>query len=234
MSAINEKFVSWYLRLNGYFTVDNFVVHAGDDPGRIRNGLIGSHTETDTIALRMPYSVERAGNLLIANHEILVDGQNGRFDIVIAEAKSGDKDRPNPVWRNRKLAPIKYVVRFVGLYDESKVDEVARELSEHYCFENKKSRIRYIVFSNEVNQHYANQGVKYITFAQIAKFIAEIRGQSWVESGIGVASMHDQWDEQLKRVFAIANDFTKSLSERQSAILQFLVSENKKQASIAC
>jgi hypothetical protein len=30
-----EIFVTWYLRFNGYFTVPNFVVHAGDDPKRM-------------------------------------------------------------------------------------------------------------------------------------------------------------------------------------------------------
>lgn len=33
--SLYEKFLSWYLRFNGYFTVDNFVVHADDDPTRI-------------------------------------------------------------------------------------------------------------------------------------------------------------------------------------------------------
>lgn len=228
MSAIYEKFVNWYLRFNGYFTINNFVIHAADDPERIRNGIIAPHTETDIIALRMPYSVEIAGNLPIVNHKILVDGQNGRFDVVIAEVKSGNENRPNAVWRNKNLAPIKYLIRFIGLYDEPEVDKVARKLSEQYCFENEKSRIRYIVFANAINQHYAKQGVKFIKIEQIAQFLVEIRVQCWIKSGIGVVSLHYQWDEQINKVFDIANDFTKSLHERQSAILEFLVSENAK------
>ncbi|ABU60417.1 hypothetical protein [Roseiflexus castenholzii] len=228
MSAIYEKFVSWYLRFNGYFTIDNFVVHAADDPNRIRNGIIAPHTETDTIALRMPYSVEIAGNLRIANHEILVEGQNGRFDVVIAEVKSGNDNRPNRVWRNKNLAPIKYIVRFVGLYDECQITNVASQLATHYCYENERSRIRYIVFASEPNQHYLGQGVKYITFSQIAEFLVEIRGQCWIRSGIGVTSIHYQWDEQINKIFTMANDFEKPLPERRSAILEFLVSESQK------
>lgn len=228
MASLHEKFTSWYLRFNGYFTVDNFVIHAADDPNRIRNGTIAPYTETDTIALRMPYSVEIAGNLQIANHDILVDGQNERFDIVIAEVKSGNENRPNPVWRNRNLVPIEYIIRFIGLYKESEVHRIAGELSARYCFENERSRIRYIIFASEVNQHYANQGVKFITFAQMAQFITDIRGQCWIKSGIGVASVHYQWDEQINEVFAIANDHSKSLSQKQSAILQFLDAETTK------
>jgi len=225
MSTIYEKFTSWYLRFNGYFTADNFVVHAADDPTRISNGIIAPHTETDTLAIRMPYSAEIAGSLKIANHDILVADQNERYDIVIAEVKSGNENRPNSVWRNKIPFPIEYVVRFIGLYDEPQITDVAKELAAQYCYENEKSRMRYVVFANEPNPHYVAQGVKYITFAEIAHFLAQVRGQCWIESGIGVASVHYQWDEQINKVFAIANDFEKSLLERQSAILEFLVSE---------
>ena len=228
MSTPHEKFASWYLRFNGYFTIDNFVVHAANDENRISRGIIAPYTETDSLALRMPYSAEIAGNLRIANHDLLVDNQNERFDVVVAEVKSGNSNQPNAVWRNKNLVPIKYIVRFVGLYEESLIDKVANELASRYSYEDERSRIRYIIIANEPNQHYLDQGVKYITFPQITQFIVEVRGQSWLESGIGVASVHYQWDEQLNKIFEIANDFEKSLAERQSAILEFLVSENEK------
>jgi len=228
MSSPYEKYASWYLRFNGYFTIDNFVVHAANDENRISRGIIAPYTETDSLALRMPYSAEIAGNLRIANHDLLVDNQNERFDVVVAEVKSGNLNQPNAVWRNKNLVPIKYIVRFVGLYEESLIDKVANELASRYSYEDERSRIRYIIIANEPNQHYLDQGVKYITFPQITQFIVEVRGQSWLESGIGVASVHYQWDEQINKIFEIANDFEKSLAERQSAILEFLVSENEK------
>jgi nucleoside diphosphate kinase len=229
MSTMYENFTSWYLRFNGYFTVDNFVVHAADDPTRISDGIIAPHTETDSIAIRMPYSAEIAGKLKIANHDVLVENQNERFDIVIAEAKSGNDNKPNSVWRNKVIATIKYMVRFVGLYgDEHQITKIANELATHYFYEDDKSRIRYIVFANEPNLHYFNEGVKYITFSQIVNFLVEVRGQCWIKSGIGVASVHYQWDEQINKIFEIANDFEKTLEVRESKILEFLVSENKK------
>lgn len=228
MTLLHEKFTSWYLRFNGYFTIDNFVVHAADDAGRIRNGLIAPHTETDSIAIRMPYSSEIAGNLRIANHNLLVENQNERFDVIIAEVKSGNDNTPNGVWKNKKLNPIKYILRFVGLYPEAMIDTAANDLANRYTYENEKSRIRYIIFANEPNKHYKAQGLTYITFSQIVKFLVEVRGQCWVESGIGVASIHYQWDEQINKIFEIANDFEHSPNERQSEILKFLVSESEK------
>lgn len=51
-----ERFVASYLRLNGYFTVPNFIVHAADDPGRVSAGQVGNYTETDILGVRMPHS----------------------------------------------------------------------------------------------------------------------------------------------------------------------------------
>ncbi|MNG41231.1 hypothetical protein D3C84_1302770 [compost metagenome] len=62
-----ERFVAAYLRLNGYFTVPNFIVHAAGDPSRVSDGHVGNFTETDVIAVRMPYSQEITGSLRIAN-----------------------------------------------------------------------------------------------------------------------------------------------------------------------
>lgn len=104
-SATNQKseeFVRWFLRFNGYFGIENFVVHAADDPSRISDGIVAPHTETDTLAVRMPYSREVAANLKIANYPQLVDGSTGRFDVIIGEAKTGNENKPNRVWREGK------------------------------------------------------------------------------------------------------------------------------------
>jgi hypothetical protein len=116
MSNKYERFVSAYLRLNAYFAVQNFVVHAGDDPTRVSSEQVGNYTECDTLAIRMPHSNEVAGALQIAPHRLLTDGARGRLDVVIAEAKSGNKNRPNRVWRAGTPDPaISYVVRFNGM-----------------------------------------------------------------------------------------------------------------------
>ena len=94
-----ERFVTSFLRLNGYFTVPNFIVHAADDPARVSAGHVGNYTEADTLAVRMPHSREVTGKLHIANYRPLVDAAAGKFDVVIAEAKSGNENKPNRIWR---------------------------------------------------------------------------------------------------------------------------------------
>jgi len=124
-----ETFVTWYLRFNGYFTVPSFVVHAGDDPTRISDDVVGQYTEVDTLAVRLPYSREEAG-IRIPTHDRLVDGADGKLDVVVAEVKSGNRAYPNASWQGAdKVSNIEYILRFIGLYqDDSKVREVAAAL----------------------------------------------------------------------------------------------------------
>jgi hypothetical protein len=218
-----ERFVRWFLRLNGYFTVENFIVHAAGDSTRISNGLIAPHTEVDTLAVRMPYSHETAGTLHIANWEALVGGSNGRFDVVIAESKSGAENRPNTVWRDGDGKVISYLVRFIGLYKtEDEIKAVAAKLASSFEYEDDLCRFRYAIFSNSENDHYRGKRVTYFTYESMVRFLVEVRGQCWIEKNIGVASIHDQWDPLIKAIFDIANDHGSPVEERRRRIMEEL------------
>src|SRR5881296_1133095 len=93
-----ETFVTWYLRFNGYFTVPSFVVHAGNDPSQISGDVVGNQTEVDTLAVCLPYSRETSG-IQFPTHGKLVNGAEGRFDVVFAEVKSGNFNSPNQTWQ---------------------------------------------------------------------------------------------------------------------------------------
>ncbi len=219
----HEILVSWYLRLNGYFTVNNFIVHAGDDPARISNDHVAPHTEVDTLAIRMPYSAEVAGSLCIANHDPLVGNQNSRRDFVIAESKSGKSNRPNRVWHKAIIGPIEYIIRFSGLFEDEKLlTEAAKALASNYHYENNNVRIRYIIFAEKKNDHYAKRGVSYITYCQIIKFLVEVRGKSWLTEKIGVASIHQQWDDFIKEIFCVANNRQLDDDEKIQTIARML------------
>lgn len=224
MSGKHEQFVTSYLRLNGYFVVPNFIVHAGDDQKRILSGRIGNYTETDILGIRMPYSREQTGRLHIANDPQLVNVAKGKFDVVVAEVKSGRNNKPNSVWkRTKNAAPIEYIVRFIGLQrNDSEVKKAASSLLKCYEYEDDQCRIRYIMFSSEPNYYYQSRGVKYFTYGDLAKFLVEVRGQCWLDKDMGVASSHPQWDPLLNKIFDIANDLGISIEVRKNKVLELL------------
>jgi hypothetical protein len=219
-----ERFVASYLRLNGYFTVPNFIVHAANDPTRVLAGHVGNYTETDIIGVRMPHSREVTGNLHIANHGLLVNGANGKTDVVVVEVKSGNDNKPNRVWRGAEAKQTAcYIARFVGLHGEAEIQPVGDALAMAFRFEDEWCRFRYIVFADEPNAHYQQKGVSYITFEQAIAFIVQVRGQCWIDSNIGVASSHHQWDDLLVDIFAVANKIQESETERIQEIKLMLV-----------
>jgi len=218
-----ERFIASYLRLNGYFTVPNFIVHVADDPMRVSTGQVGNYKETDIIGVRMPYSREIIGQLHIANHPVLIDGATGKIDVVIAEVKSGTDNRPNRVWREAKTNhAITYMARFVGLHAESDLGQVAEFLATTFRYEDERCRFRYIVFAPSANEHYQEMGVSYISFREAISFIVEVRGQCWIEANIGVASSHHQWDSLLVQIFDVANRVDQPANDRVQEIESLL------------
>lgn len=100
----SEILARYYLRFNGYFCVENFIVHAGDDPTKISGQVIGNHTETDILAVRHRNSMEVSGNLQIQNDPLLSDDSNSKIDFLVVEVKTGNENAPNKIWRTKETA----------------------------------------------------------------------------------------------------------------------------------
>jgi len=220
-----EVFVRWYLRFNGYFTIENFIVH-GADIEPFRGEYVTAKTEVDTIAIRLPHSLEETGPVPIRNDpELVLDG--GCFDVLVAEVKSGENTAPNKVWRDPgKLDSIAYLVRFIGLHKtEDEIRSIATALQENYkCeAENGRIRYRYFVFAHEPHPKFSKQ-IRYFRFRDAVRFITETRGGCYEEAKCGVRSIHDQWHPLIKKMFEIANDRELSANERVSRVMALLAS----------
>jgi hypothetical protein len=217
----SEILVRWYLRFNGYFTVENFIVH---NPAIVSKDHISNITETDVLGIRNCFSHEIAGKLLIANDPALIGAHNTRIDFVVGEVKTGKEDKPNKIWRDKNINAISYLLRFAGFIEtEAELDAVARVLSNDgiYIHSGNQYSVRLVLFS----QNGANKNWKHLTqisLEHIVNFILETRGQCWIESGIGVASIHYQWDQLINAVFQAANDHTADMAERKNRIMALL------------
>jgi len=90
-----EKLVRWYLRFNGYFGVESFVVHEPVDGG------VPQGAEFDTLGVRFPFSREDPG-FEIQNDPKLRDNQaeeESLVDFVVAEVKTGENLSLNRIWK---------------------------------------------------------------------------------------------------------------------------------------
>src|SRR5690606_966506 len=135
-------------RFNGYFTVDNFIIHAADDKQRISNGYVGNYTDIDVLGLRMPFHLEQTGELEIVTHDKLYC--TDKIDVIIAECKTGNQNGLNPIWSNGNAKAIEYLLKFCGLFNtEKQVKEVASELLTNLKFEDDRIRIRPILFAQQ-------------------------------------------------------------------------------------
>jgi len=220
----DEELVKIFLRLNGYFLVDNFIVHNGDaDLTNCREKIIPQLTETDMLGIRMPFQAENTGDLTIANYDKLIL-KNGLIDLVIVESKTGNKNRPNSTWKNiKKIENIKYLIRFFGITnDEDEIEKLSTCLLVNYNCEWKNYSIRYIIVSENINPHYSGKGITYITIEEIIDFIVKIRGECWINKNMGIASYHSQWNPFMNRIFEIANDQRINTNQRKKLIREYV------------
>src|SRR5882672_531543 len=94
----------WYLRLNGYFTLPNFIAH----------GRSGPLTEVDVLGARFPHSTE------LKDDPVLKIPQAG-VDIVFAEAKRKTIEKLNGPWSSPDKGALDYVLRRIGVVPTDEV-----------------------------------------------------------------------------------------------------------------
>ena len=219
-----ETLVQWYLRFNGYFTVENFIVHAGDDSARISRQVVGNHTETDVLGIRHKHTREVSGSLYVANDFLLQIENAPDVDFVIAEVKTGNQDKPNKIWSEGNVSVIAYIIRFAGFVEkEEEINELSKLVAQNgeYTHSSNKYSIRLLIFSeSDLNKNWRH--LKNIKLVDVVEFLVRVRGESWINAGLGVASVHYQWDPLINSIFEVANNFNLSLDERRKEIFSLL------------
>ena len=220
-----ETFVRWYLRFNGYFGIENFIIHE-PVPGGIRQG-----GEFDILAVRFPSSREFAG-FEVENDVRLMQATiatRGLTDFVIAEVGGGGRKELNRIWHSPdpdgQLAHrLSYVVRWAGFFrDEETILDVAGQLqTNHWCVRDNYC-LRVILFGKDRLPTVTKLGILQITFREIAEFIVTIRASCYASRGMGARSPHSQWDSMIKNIWDVADPRTTDDQEKKiEAILKLI------------
>jgi hypothetical protein len=173
-----EQVAVWYLRLNGYFTMPNYIAHAQD----------GAQTDVDVLGVRFPHSRE------YPDDEAVLQFPVDKIDVVFAEAKAGECKLNGP-WKGKGDGrPLEWVLRRVGLVcEDEQVDRIANELYLHRRFppNNESTRwsfvVRIVCFGKSENKKLGN--VTQVLWPDAIGFMRE-RFQTYAVE----KADHNHWD----------------------------------------
>jgi hypothetical protein len=113
-----EEYALWYLRLNGFFPISNFVIHKSRD--------IDHSSDCDVLAIRPPYVFEEIGG----REDDWDDWLRDRFDFtktvgIICEVKTGDYDKK----RLFRKSNVQYCIGRLGFVSQQHLGEVSDQLN---------------------------------------------------------------------------------------------------------
>lgn len=190
-----EKVAYWYLRLNGFFQIENFYVHP--------SGKGGARTDADLLAVRFPQRAER----LFDDADDIMEDDVARLnlsdqwiDVVIAEVKSG-RCALNGPWTNPENKNVHRVLAAIGCLPHQLIDSAADALYRSGIYEGDLHiRIRLIAVgrkrSPELEQSYPH--VEQVVWSDLLEFLYT-RHQEYKNQ----KKQTDHWDKtgkDLKRM----------------------------------
>jgi len=152
-----ETLVYWYLRLNGFFPLTNFVLHKSDG--------IEYTSDCDILAVRPPFVYEEIGgksgdwDTWLSTHI-----KSGKTLGVICEVKTGDYD-PKKLFRPECVA---YSVKRLGMTDDE--NEITRIVSGGSVVAVNKT---YTIIKLLVANHRANGNFIYCGMKDVIQFLLD-------------------------------------------------------------
>jgi hypothetical protein len=190
MSMTPEQVAYWYVRLNGFLSIPNFVVHPD-----VSGAQLG---EVDVVGMRFPL---RAENEVAPMRDadvftLTVD----RPLLAIVEAKRR-RISLNATWRAPRFEVLFRVLRAVGLFKRDEAAQAARALAERGGFDNRAVVIRLVGLGEARNGSLSRShpALVQITWTEVLAFVFE-RFRVYED----VKRRHDQWDRTGKLLWAAA------------------------------
>jgi len=183
MDIHSEDLAYWYLRLNGFLTIRNFIVH----PDKGSN----QETDVDLLGVRFPF---RAENLRRPMLDDRLFRAVPRSYIVLCEVKSGVCALNGP-WTRPERGNLNRVLHAVGAFSGKENEWIASEIQSTGMFENQFYRVSLVCFGRERSWTLAvsHPNVPQITWAECLGFIYD-RFRAYRNE----KASHGQWDDTGK------------------------------------
>jgi hypothetical protein len=195
MRIRSERLAFWFLRLNGFLTIPNFIVHP---EGPREDGAYPQQTDVDVLGVRFPFRAENRRRPM-PDHEFFLAEQ--RPLVVLSEVKT-ERCALNGPWTNPDLQNLQKVLAAGGFRPVEQVNDIAAALYRTGVWEDDSLVIRILCFGRRPN------GALRRAFPQVPQF-------TWGEDVLPFIyrrfdeyklekQMHHQWDEDARGLFAAA------------------------------
>ena len=227
-----ETLAKWYLRFNGYFIVDSFVIH--DDSSKLFRGRVRNHTEIDILGIRNKFSEEiPILETPLSPHLKLINSDKPEIDFIIAEVKTGKERKLNAVWnektkqdeKQKQLQNVKYILRFAGFIENDQILTLTAQAlisNGKYISQDRKFSARLVLISENVANKNWKEKILNILFEDIIQFIIDDRN-CYYKSGVQTSeSDHPHWDVLINEIFSIANKNNLVVDKRRQEIEMLL------------
>lgn len=197
MNINSERLAFWFLRLNGFLTIPNFVVH----PEAPRDdGAYSQQTDVDLLGVRFPFRAENRGRPM---PDFPLFGDERRVQVVLSEVKTS-QCRLNGPWTNPELQNLQKVLCAGGFRPPDQVDAISGTLYETGVWTDNEMAIRIVCFgarhNNGVKQKFPD--VPQLLWHQdVLPFIFQRFHEYHLEK-----RMHEQWEVDGKELFTTARD----------------------------
>ncbi len=186
----SEALGYWYLRLNGFLTIPNFVVHpdSGSEQG----------TDVDVLGVRFPYRKENRRRPMMDSDRFR--RHRDKAYVALAEIKTG-VCRLNGPWTEPERENMQRVLFSLGTFLPHEIEYAAQKIYETGHFENQLYYVSMVCFGaeprTEITERYP--AVPQILWGEVKEFIWErFRRYRNEKSG------HVQWDEVGKGLWDLS------------------------------
>jgi len=183
----SEKLAYWYFRLNGFLTIENFVVHP--------NSGSRQETEIDIIAARFPYRAELPDYPMQDDNCLLL--KPDKIRIILAEVKRG-RCRLNPTWTNPDKRNMPQIISALGPFERETLMLVSDEIYKHGYYEDNNFLLSLCCLGQEANHntHVRFPKVPQLTWNDVLSFIYERFKKYEIYK-----RQHQQWDSTGKNLY---------------------------------
>lgn len=181
-----EHLAYWYFRLNGFFTIRDFIVHP--DFGS------NQQTDIDIFGVRFPHRSELLKNSMQDDEKLI---NNSKIHVAIVEVKAGICNI-NETWKDPRLMNIKRFLKALGALPSSEIEKAAQDLYNKMIYSSGEVIIEIILVGDQINNMLkaSHQELKQITFNDILEFIYKRFYEYRLQK-----RDHSQWDGFGKKLW---------------------------------